>query len=308
MPVRLAAFVAGLAMLAAPISAAPPMFGRIAAPPQPPGAIPLYDGPAPGVAADAGSEVWDRMPDGLTVVRNVTRPTVTPILPPPGKATGAGILILPGGAFHLLAMESEGFALARWFAAHGIAAFVVKYRIAPTPADEARLNPFFVSFMGRLMDDPEKAIAPAEQPGLADCQRALALVRARARQWHVDPAKIGVMGLSAGAMAARDMALALAPAPRPAYIGYVYGPMREVKVSNDAAPMFATLTIDDSLFGRDGFGIVDGWRKAGRPVELHVYEKGGHGFGVGVPRTTTVTMLPQFLVWLKMHHMDRAGR
>jgi acetyl esterase/lipase len=76
--------------------------------------------------------------------------------------------------------------------------------------------------------------------------------------------------------------------------------MKPVTVPADAPPMFAAIAIDDEMFGRQGFALVESWHKANRPVELHAYERGGHGFGLGRPGTTTVELLDQFTAWLKL--------
>jgi acetyl esterase/lipase len=273
-----------------------PMFSRIAAPAQPSGAIPLYAEPAPGPAV---AEVWDNVPGAQVGLRNVTRPTITPFLPAAGKGTGAAIIVAPGGGFQMLAMESEGWKIARWFADHGVAAFVLKYRIAPTPADEAAMMKGMMTSMAGLMTDPEKTMAPLEPPALADALQAIKLVRAGAAKWQVDPARVGMIGFSAGAMLTRDAALASQAAARPSFVGEIYGPMTAVTVPADAPPLFTALALDDPLFGRQGFGIVAGWQGAHRPVELHAYEKGGHGFGAGAPGTTSTMVLPEFLAWME---------
>jgi len=294
----LAAMIASLAaaVLALPAKAQGSMFERIAPPPSPAPQVPLYTSPL-AVAPGALPEVWDRMM-GNPVLRNITQPTLTPVLPTPGKATGAAVIVLPGGGFTMLAMDSEGWTIARWLADRGIAAFVLKYRTAQTPADETVLLGNLAKSMAGLMTDPENTMAPLAPPAVADGLAALKLVRANATKWHIDPARVGMIGFSAGAMATRDGVLSADPASRPAFFGYIYGPMRDVTVPADAPPMFAGLALDDPLFGKQGFGIVNAWRKVGRPVELHAYEQGGHGFGAGKPGTTTTMLLPEFHAWL----------
>ncbi len=131
-----------------------------------------------------------------------------------------------------------------------------------------------------------------------DALRALAVVRGGAARWHVDPAKVGMIGFSAGAMTTLRSVLAGQGAARPAFVGYIYGPMTAVDVPAGAPPMFAALALDDPLFGRQGFGIVDAWHKAGVPVELHAYERGDHGFGTGKPGTTSTLVMEEFRAWL----------
>jgi acetyl esterase/lipase len=253
------------------------------------------------------SEQWSHMRvtiganrnDNLAV-RNVVRPTITPYLPDPAKATGAAVIVAPGGAFVSLSMESEGSDVARWLADHGVTAFVLKYRLNETPRDDGG----FLKMMGERFADAAKG-DPAEEVkeprATQDALKALDIVRARARAFHVDPARVGMIGFSAGAMTALNAALEGPDGQRPAFIGYVYGPMASVAVPADAPPMFAAIAMDDGLFAKQGFGIVEAWRQMGRPVELHAYERGDHGFGAGRPGTTTTGVLPQFLAWMDMH-------
>lgn len=98
-------------------------------------------------------------------------------------------------------------------------------------------------------------------------------------------------------------ALAARPGERPAFIGYIYGPMLPIAVPADAPPMFAAIAMDDGLFKTHGLGLVEAWSKAGRPVELHAYERGDHGFGIGKPGTTTTGVMPQFRNWLAMRDL-----
>ncbi len=264
--------------------------------------IPLY--PA---AKDADKEQWEHysihygpLKMENDIVRNVTRPTITPYLPDPAKATGAGVVVAPGGAFLQLSMVSEGEEIARWLASQGIAAFVLKYRLNESPRDPKA----YTKFMGQRM---AQATKPGAREGIKepratqDALTSLAMIRSRAKEFRVDPARLGMIGFSAGAMTALSAALEGEGDARPAFIGYIYGPMTAVTVPADAPPMFAAIAMDDSLFKKQGFAIADAWRNARRPVELHAYERGDHGFGAGRPGTTSTGLLPQFAEWLRMH-------
>lgn len=275
------------------------MFTRIAPPPEPAGAIPLYAGVAPGSEATKGAEIWDSMTGSQPVLRNVSRPTITPFLPDPRKASGAAVIVAPGGGFQLLAMQAEGWAVGQWLADHGVAAFVLKYRLNETPEDERAVLPALASKMSHMANKDGQWTGPKEPRATADALQALALVRADATKFKIDPARVGMIGFSAGAIMTMEVALNTDVKARPSFIGYIYGPMTANSVPSDAPPMFAALAMDDPLFGPGGFGIVDSWRKAGRPVELHVYEKGGHGFGMGRPGATTSMLMPEFLAWLQ---------
>ena len=232
-------------------------------------------------------------------VRNVTRPTITPYLPDPAKATGAAVLVAPGGAFMTLSMSSEGEVIARSLADQGIAAFVLKYRLNETPRDSKA----FMAAIGQRMAQAARGTPNMEikEPrATQDALAGLAMVRNRAKEFRIDPTRVGMIGFSAGAMTALNAALEGQGEARPAFIGYIYGPMTAVTVPADAPPMFNAIALDDNLFKKQGFGIVEAWRNARRPVELHAYERGDHGFGIGRPNTTSTGVLPQFVAWLRM--------
>jgi acetyl esterase/lipase len=151
--------------------------------------------------------------------------------------------------------------------------------------------------------DPAAAYAPQ----IADARAAFALVRSRARAWHVDADRIGMLGFSAGAMLTMSTALHGQDA-KPAFIGNIYGPLSAVTVPADAPPLFIALAADDPFFGNAGFGLIDSWRGAKRPVEFHLFEQGGHGFGM-YPKTTTSTgWFDSFVRWLDMHGYLQPGR
>lgn len=266
-------------------------------------AIALYpDQPAVAAVQD---EQWSHMQMTIgtnamdnIMVRNVVRPTITPYLPDPAKATGAAVIVAPGGAFMTLSMTAEGSDVARWLADHGVAAFVLKYRLNPTPRDDKA----FLGAMGARFADAAKpgAVRTIEEPrATQDALKALEIVRSRAASWGIDPARTGMIGFSAGAMTTLNVALEGKGEQRPAFIGYIYGPMTQIAVPSDAPPMFNAIAMDDGLFKGQGFALVEAWRKAGRPVELHAYERGDHGFGAGKPGTTTMGLMPQFFAWME---------
>ncbi|RST30641.1 alpha/beta hydrolase [Sphingomonas ginkgonis] len=266
-----------------------------AAPPAEPDAIPLYGERTPGTAA---SENWVKFAGRDYAVRNVTRPTLTPVLPDPARATGAAAIVVPGGAFMILAMDHEGWQVAKALADRGIAAFVLKYRLVPTPVDEARAGAFMGEMLHREVADPMHGNLLGQSKAPDDALAAIALVRAQSARWKVDPARVGVIGFSAGAMTVRRVALGATPANRPAFVGYVYGPQDAEAVPRDAPPLFDAIAMDDELFPTKSFAIASAWQQAGRPVEVHGYARGHHGFGLGVPGTTTTMMIDEFTAWL----------
>jgi acetyl esterase/lipase len=291
-----------LAMVAAATIWVMPVAGQEAAmtampAPAEPTAIPLNTGAVTGQAAP---EAWFRQ-YGVAMTRNVSQATLTPFLPAPGKATGAAVIVAPGGGFLMLSMENEGWRVARALADRGVAAFVLKYRLKPTPADmpgfERAVTAMFAG-VGRPQSrlSPDQAIAGVGDQ-IADAKAALAVVRGRAAEWHVDPQRIGMMGFSAGAMTTMATALA-APETRFAFVAPIYGSMEAVAVPADAPPLFAVLAADDPLFANKGLGLIDSWQKAKRPVEFHLYQGGGHGFGLGKKGTTSTGWFESFMSWM----------
>jgi acetyl esterase/lipase len=265
--------------------------------PAEPDAIPLYGDATMG---SAEGETWMQYMGKWPVVRNVTYPTLTPFLPDPEKATGAAVVIAPGGAFMLLAIDPEGWKVAQALADRGIAAFVLKYRIMPTPVGIAESNVFMNEEVAKGLTDPTKQPTLQYPPSTDDGFAALAMVRANAEQWGVDPNRVGMMGFSAGAMTTLNVITGTKGDEGPNFAGYIYGPQAAVEVPANAPPLFVAIAMDDPLFPNIGFPVVQGWHAAGRPVELHAYGKGGHGFNLGIEGTTTTLILDQFVAWLGM--------
>lgn len=248
--------------------------------------IRLWPGPAPG------SEDWTHEetsgPDpmsGMFLVRNVVVPTITPFVPPPGAANGAAVVVAPGGAFAALAWDHEGTSTARWFAERGVAAFVLKYRLAPLPSDPAEL----IAKVGPMPDPSDgpamlawlrAGIGDAPDLATADGEQAIRTVRSRAGEWGVDPGRIGIIGFSAGGTVATQVAATTDAAARPDFVVDVYGAFCDRDVPPEAPPFFGVLADDDTLCRDPFLDTVRRWREAGVSTEVHIYAKGGHGFGL----------------------------
>lgn len=270
----------------------------IATPAQPT-AIALPTGPLPGAPTP---ESWHRQYERV-FARNVTSATLTPFLPDPAKASGAAVIVAPGGGFRTLSMENEGWDVARALAARGVAAFVLKYRLNQTPAEMTGFEQSMRQ-MGAGAGPPQRSSPEAQLqtlgPQIADARAAFALVRSRAGEWDIDTDRIGMVGFSAGAMLTMATAIAGQDA-KPAFLGNIYGPLASMPVPEAAPPLFVALAADDPLFGASEYGLIDGWRKAGRPVEFHLYEQGGHGFGMYQKETTSTGWFDTFVSWMTMH-------
>ncbi|MEO6248136.1 MAG: alpha/beta hydrolase [Sphingomicrobium sp.] len=244
------------------------------------------------------TEIWDRMGNGQRIVRNVTLATLTPVLPSPEKATGTAVIVAPGGGFSMLSMDNEGWPVARWLADHGVAAFVLKYRLNASTADETKLSGEIARLVAAATTSKSGPSDLRDPAATEDALAALDVVRAGATKWGIDPKRVGMLGFSAGAITTMNATLGADDARRPDFIGYVYGPMSAMAVPANAPPMFAALAMDDRLFGGRGSALIDSWHAAGRPVELHLYESGDHGFGMGKPGTTSTMLMPEFLLWM----------
>lgn len=296
---------AAMCVLAGPASAQNDKMTPIAIPAQP-GSIELGTGPLPGAKV---RESWHSQ-YGSRFARNVTVATLTPFLPDPAKASGAAVVVAPGGGFRTLSMENEGWDVARALAAKGVAAFVLKYRLNQTPADmpafERSMTQMFSSAASRPpRPNPDQMMAGLA-PQIADSRAAFALIRRRSGEWGIDPTRVGMVGFSAGAMLTMATAIAGEDA-KPAFIGNIYGPLAPMTVPANAPPLFVALAADDPLFGNIEYGLVNNWRTAKRPVEFHLYEQGGHGFGMYPKPTTSTGWFDAFTRWLTMHGMIKPG-
>lgn len=300
-----AAILPAIALLASPVAAQNDRMVPIATPAQP-SAIRLDTGRLPDAPVP---ESWHRQ-YGSRFARNVTEATLTPFLPDPAKASGAAVVVAPGGGFRTLSMENEGWDVARALAARGVAAFVLKYRLNQTPAAmpafERSMTAMFSATARPPRQRPDQQVA-ALAPQIADARAAFALIRRRAAEWRVDPDRVGMIGFSAGAMLTIATTLAGQDA-RPAFIADIYGPLAPVTVPPEAPPLFIALAADDPFFANQGFGLIDSWRAAKRPVEFHLFEQGGHGFGMYPKPTTSTGWFDSFARWLDMHGWTKPAR
>ena len=301
--------MAGLVAIAVPAWAQQAPMTPAQAPAEP-AAIALVTG---GVEGSTAPESWFRQWGDISV-RNVSVATLTPVLPAAGKANGAAVIVAPGGGFRFLSMSNEGWEVAQALADRGVAAFVLKYRTRPTPADLGGFEQGVIAMFGGAGSPPPRPAltTTAGRPGgefadpVEDASAAFALIRARAGEWGVDPDRIGMVGFSAGAMTTIATTLAV-PETRPAFIAPIYGPMEAVDVPADAPPMFVVLAADDRLFANRGFGLIEAWQRAGRPVEFHLYQNGGHGFGLGNPGKTSLGWFDAFMRWMDLNGWLQAG-
>lgn len=260
--------------------------------------IPLYKGTAPG------SETWDWEEKETTngkvkLTYNVVSPTLTIFKPKPENASGKAVIICPGGAFYVLAMEHEGYDVARWLQEKGITAFVLKYRtmhcLTDTPQQELMLNqPNSEQF--------NKDIEPLVAMGINDGMAAIAYVRKHASEWDIRQDKIGIMGFSAGGTISAGTAFKYDADSRPDFVAPIYpyiGSFGHPQVPKDAPPLFVAGATDDTFgFQSHCTKLYIQWLEAKKSAELHIYRKGGHGFGISSDFRPANTWINRFYEWL----------
>ena len=236
--------------------------------------IPLWPNGAPG------SEARRTEPEKIVGanVSNIHHPTLTVYLPAPAVATGTAIIVVPGGGHSKLVMEHEGYNVGSWLAERGIAAFVLKHRLAKDDATPAGTpQPYTI-----------------DRDAVADGQRALRLVRRRAAEWSLNPAAVGMVGFSAGGEVVAFTAMRAAPgnasaadpidreSARPDFQALIYpGKSSQIIPEKGAPPVFLAAGFGDRTDISEGLAEVYlRFKRAGVPAELHIYAGAGHGFGL----------------------------
>jgi acetyl esterase/lipase len=262
--------------------------------------VALYPGAAPGSApADYAEKDYFSKTWNTEVVTNVTKPTLTVFKPAAGTGNGSAIVICPGGGFMALSINSEGNDVAKYLVARGMTAFVLKYRLAHT-GDDATQE------FTELWKDQAKfgEMLKAEVPlAVVDGLTAVTWVRQHAAEYGVSPDRVGIIGFSAGGMITAEVAFRYAPEGRPAFVAPIYGagPPKEATVPADAPPMFITAATDDSLgLAPASIDLYQRWTGAKKSAELHMYAKGGHGFGMHKQNLPTDGWIDRFADWLEM--------
>lgn len=268
----------------------------------------LWPHGAPGAEPNASPEVdtttsKDKPVTGKPVIRlgNVSQPTLT-VYTPPGKNTGAAIVVFPGGAYRILAIDLEGTEVCDWLNSVGITCVLVKYRV------------------------PDSGPYPKSSAALQDAQRALGIVRSRASEWHIDPNRIGVLGFSAGAHLAAALSThfdqrlynpvdaADQVSCRPDFAVIVYpgylalaeqnlAPNSEIHVTSQTPQSFIVQAEDDPVHVENSTVYFLALKNAKVPAEMHIYAGGGHGYGLR--RTELpITAWPKLVeTWLQTIHV-----
>ncbi len=262
--------------------------------------IPLYAGTPPGSSPETYPEktyfssVWN-----TEVVTNVTKPILTVYKPSAESRNGTGVVICPGGGFMALSINSEGIDVAKYLTARGVTAFVLKYRLAHTGEDATKEFMALYADRPKFMETVGKVIPLAVADGLA----AMTYVRQHASEWGVSPDRIGIIGFSAGGRVTGGVAFNYSPDSRPAFVAPIYagGEWKDLAVPADAPPMFIAAATDDSLgLAPVSIALYEKWTGAKKPAELHMYAKGGHGFGMKKQNLPTDHWIDRFADWLEL--------
>ncbi len=235
------------------------------------------------------------------LVYNVTQPTITAFLPPKDIATGTAVIIAPGGAFHTLSINSEGIDVAKWLNTKGVAAFVLKYRVVHSITDDP-----VKELMGKMADfkklDEENA--PVVPLAMADGLAAMRYVRSNAKEMDIDPTKIGFMGFSAGGTVTMSVVYNATDENRPNFMAPIYAYGTAIigsTIPSVKTPIFVAVAGDDQLgLMPHSIDIYKKWFEAKQPAELHIFEKGGHGFGMRKQNVPTDKWYERFGEWLKL--------
>jgi acetyl esterase/lipase len=262
--------------------------------------IPLSTGAEPGAAQGSYpeqeyfSKTWN-----TEIVANVTRPTLTVFPAAPKLKNGTAVVICPGGGFMALSIASEGTDVAKYLAARGVTAFVLKYRIAHTEGDAA------ADFRALFADKPRFAemMQQTLPQSIADGLAAVVYVRRHASEWGVSADRVGIIGFSAGGAVTAAVALRYTPEGRPAFVAPIYqgGAPLNAPVPADAPPMFIAAATDDNLgLAPASIALYQKWAAAHKSVELHMYARGGHGFGMRRQNIPTDQWIDRFADWLQL--------
>jgi acetyl esterase/lipase len=227
------------------------------------------------------------------IARNVTEPSLTPYFP--AEQNGAAIIICPGGAFQFLMIDKEGTDIAEWLTSYGITAFVLKYRLAPTPLDDSQFISEFESSNFDL-----SRIRKHIKNSFADGIQAISLVRQKASEFKIDRSRIGMIGFSAGAAVAVNSVFSSDVVGGPNYLGAIYGaPPELMDIPSHSPPLFIACANDDDIVGNTCSNLFQAWKKSKRSVEIHAYSKGGHGFGIIKQGLPCDCWTESFISWLK---------
>lgn len=269
--------------------------------------IQLYNGAAPGseswtwTEAENDNNMWQ-----TRVVYNVSKPTLTVFQPAEGKANGTAVIIAPGGAFHGLSIDSEGFDVAKWLVNKGVTCFVLKYRVARSLTTDP-VKEVTDKWGKKEFDDENAATIPL---AVADGREAIAYVRKHADEFGVLTNRIGIMGFSAGGTVAAGTLFGYTRENRPDFAAPVYPYFTKEMIGTigkDAPPLFILTASNDGLnLAPHSVDLYSAWLSAKKDAELHMYARGNHGFGMRTQNIPTDKWIERFDEWLGVQGLSKA--
>jgi acetyl esterase/lipase len=211
------------------------------------------------------------------------------------------MIVAPGGAFHILSIDNEGFAVARKLNEMGITAFVLKYRLVHSDPSKPENN-FFTLLANGNFARLDSINAPVVPLALQDGLTAMTYVRQHAGEYGVDPGRIGFMGFSAGATLTMSVIYSAEKESRPDFVAPIYAYADAIigtAIPTEKTPIFIVAASDDNLgLASHSVRIYSNWLEAGQPAELHMYERGGHGFGMSKQNLPVDSWIQRFGDWL----------
>ncbi|WP_371189429.1 alpha/beta hydrolase [Thalassotalea maritima] len=241
------------------------------------------------------SDIW-----GTKVVTNVSQPTLETYRPSASQQTDTAVIIAPGGGLYAQSIESEGRDVAHWLNRKGITAFVLRYRLMPTSYDGV------ADLEVDWQADYQQSVAKAKLTlpyAVDDALTAMEYVRTRASKYGINPSKIGLMGFSAGGSVALGASYRYQSNSKPDFVVPVYPWIDVVNIEQpkaDAPPMIIVCATDDSLgLAKGALNLYNSYLAAEKHVALHMYDEGGHGFGMnkqGLPSDTWIERVYDWLV------------
>jgi acetyl esterase/lipase len=260
--------------------------------------IQLYNGAAPGSENWTYNEQVYKPGTNEELIYNVSHPTLTVYPADASKATGTAVIVCPGGGFYILAIKHEGRDVANWLNEKGVTVFILKYRLGHSLTD----NPGQELSDNMKKSDFDKKIMPVILLSVADGKAAIQYVREHASEYGINPRQIGIMGFSAGGTVAASAAFNYTPENRPDFVAPIYAfmpPSLQGTVQDDAPPLFVAAASDDGLgLASHSVGLYSKWLAAKKPAEIHIYQKGNHGFGMRKQNIPTDTWIERFGDWL----------
>ena len=260
--------------------------------------IQLFNGSAPGSENWTYNEQVYKPGTKDALVYNVSHPTLTVYPADPSKANGTAIIVCPGGGFYILAIAHEGTDVAHWLNEKGVMVFLLKYRLGQSVTD----NPGQELNDNMKKSDFVEKVTPIIPLCIADGRAAIQYVRSHAAEYGIKPAQIGIMGFSAGGTVAASTAFNYTPENRPDFVAPIYAfmpPSLRGTVPADAPPLFVAAATDDGLgLTSQSVALYSKWLAAKKLCEIHIYEEGGHGFGMHQQNIPTDTWIDRFGDWL----------